>query len=222
MILTDFHAHIIPWADHGSSSIDTSLFQLTLAAEFGIDQIVATPHFYPQQENADRFLSRRNDCYQRLSSHLTAEHPRVILGAEVLICDNIEKMPGIESLCIEGTKTLLLELPFSDFSDSFVHSVKSLIHDGYTVVLAHADRYDQDNIEKLVHAGAKIQLNADSLSGFLVPTHLKRWIYSDKVVAIGSDIHGHDKNAYKRFTKVLRRFADNSEYIMSASKKLLG
>ena len=221
MRLIDFHTHILPWADHGSSSIDTSLFQLSSASENGIDKIVATSHFYPQYENVEHFISRRNECYDRLSAHLTDEHPTVILGAEVLICDNIEKMPGLESLCIEGTKLLLLELPFTDFSDSYVHSVKSLTKNGYTIVLAHADRYDPSNIDRLVSAGAKIQLNVDSLCGLFLPSHIKKWVMKDSVVALGSDIHGSDKKAYKRFLKAVKRLGDSSDSIMSATEDLL-
>ena len=221
MHLIDFHAHVIPWADHGSSSVETSLFQLSSAHDIGIDTVVATPHFYPQYENAERFIERRNACFERLKEHLTDEHPKVLLGAEVLICDNIEAMPGLDALCIEGTRMILLELPFTDFSDSFVYSVKMLIRQGYTVLLAHADRYDPDNIDRLVSAGAKIQLNVDSISKLFMQPHLRRWIEKGRVVAIGSDIHGSDPKAYKKFTKAVRKIDEDIDFITASSKKLL-
>lgn len=221
MALIDFHTHIIPWADHGSSSVETSLFQLGSAFEAGVDTVVATPHFYPQYENAEKFLTRRNACYERLKQHLTEEHPNVVLGAEILICDNIETMPSLEQLCIEGTRILLIELPFTDFSDSFVYSVKMLIRQGYIVVLAHADRYSPSNIDRLVAAGAKIQLNVDSLSRLFMQPHIRRWVDDRRVVALGSDIHGSDKKAYKRFEKALKRLGDASDYIMSKAEALL-
>ena len=221
MRLIDFHAHVIPWADHGSSSLETSLFQLSSAHNAGIDTVVATPHFYPQYENAERFIARRNDCYNHLKEQLTDSHAKVRLGAEVLICDNIESMPGLDTLCIEGTNVLLLELPFTDFSDSFVYSVKSLIKQGYTVVLAHADRYDSDNIDRLVYAGAKIQLNADSLSKLFVQGHLKEWIENDRVIAIGSDIHGSDEKAYKRFNKAIKRLGEKANFVFASTSDLL-
>ena len=205
MNVVDFHSHILPYADHGSSSVDVSLAQLSLAAEHGVRRIVLTPHYYPHRENPESFIARREKCYNKLLENLNDESPDVRLGAEVLICDNIEEMPHLEDLCIRGTRILLLELPFTDFSESYVDSVKYLIADGYDVVLAHADRYDPSNIDRLVSLGAKIQLNADSLSSLFVKKHIKRWIDNGYVCALGSDIHGEDEKAYKRFEKALSR-----------------
>ena len=205
MNVVDFHSHILPYADHGSSSVDVSLAQLSLAAEHGVKRIVLTPHYYPHRENPESFIARREKCYNKLLENLNDESPDVRLGAEVLICDNIEEMPHLEDLCIRGTRILLLELPFTDFSETYVDSVKYLIADGYDVVLAHADRYDPLNIDRLVSLGAKIQLNADSLSSLFVKKHIKRWIDNAYVYAIGSDIHGKDEKAYKRFEKALSR-----------------
>ena len=221
MKLIDFHTHTIPWADHGSSSVETSLFQINSARQIGVETIVATPHFYPQYENVERFIERRNACFDRLKEQLTDEHPNIILGAEVLICDNIEAMPGLDLLCLGETRLILIELPFTDFSDAHVYSIKMLIKQGYTVILAHADRYDPDNIERLISAGAKIQLNADSLSKLFVQPHIKDWIERDKIIALGSDIHGEDPKAYKRFRKAMKRLGDRLDFVMSSSDELL-
>lgn len=221
MKLIDFHAHVLPWADHGSSSVETTLFQLNAASEIGVGTVVATPHFYPQYENAERFITRRNACYERLKQQLTDAHPEIILGAEVLICDNIEAMPGLDTLCLGDTKLILLELPFTDFSASYIDSVKSMTRQGYTVVIAHADRYNPDNVNRLISIGALIQLNADSLSKLFVQPHLKSWIEKNKVIAIGSDIHGSDPKAYKRFKKALKRLGDKVDFVTAASHELL-
>lgn len=226
MDIVDFHSHILPHADHGSSSTSVSLTQLQLAKESGVERIILTPHYYPHMENSDSFLNRREKCYAHLLKSLTAEYPEVRLGAEVLICDNIEEMPLIEHLCIRGTKVLLLELPFSDFSPSYAVSVKCLILKGYTVILAHADRYDPDHIDLLVSAGAKVQLNADALSGLSIGKHIKRWLRDDVVYAIGSDIHGEDKKAYRTFKKAIKKLQSysvavksHSDYIWNTAKK---
>ena len=221
MKLIDFHSHIIPRADHGSSSVDTSLLQLQYAAKNGFSRVVATPHFYPYQENVARFIARRDDCYARLKEQITEDLPEVILGAEVLICDNLESMPDLDLLCISGTNILLIELPFTDFSDSFVYSIKMLIKNGYDVILAHADRYNPRNIDRLVAVGAKIQLNVDSLSHMIIPAHIKNWVADNLVVALGSDIHGPDRQAYKRFIKALKHLGEKSDSIMQSTDELL-
>lgn len=219
MDIVDFHSHILPALDHGSSSVDTSLSQLRLASNHGIKRVVATSHYYPYRENPDRFIGRRARCYDALISARTEDMPDVVLGAEVLICDNIEEMPLLDRLCIGGTRALLLELPFTDFSKSHYISIKSLIREGYDVILAHADRYDPDNINALVNLGAKIQLNVDSLCGLFIKRHLLKWIEAGSVVALGSDIHGPDNKAYVRFEKAIKKLGGRAEIIKINSDK---
>ena len=217
MDILDFHAHILPRADHGSSSLDETLYQLASARENKVTRIIATPHFYPHQENVQSFLDRRKASCSKLQEHLTDMQLDIKLGAEILICDNIEEMPLLEKLCISGTRTLLLELPFTDFSQSYVNSVKNLLGKGYTVIIAHADRYDPINIDKLIGVGAFVQLNADSLTGFFVSGHIKRWLNEDKVFALGSDIHKRDKRAYSRFKKAINKLGKNANNVMKHS-----
>lgn len=217
MDFVDFHAHILPHVDHGSFSTETTIAQLEFALSTGVKRIVATPHFYPHEENPEHFIERRNAYYKRLLEHVPDNSPEIKLGAEVLICDNIEEIPMLEELCIAGTKVLLLELPFTDFSDSYIYSVRALVNQGYTVILAHADRYDPKNIDRLIDVGAFIQLNANALSTLFIPKHIKVWLDGNKVYAIGSDIHGADKKAYVRFSKAIKRLGDRAEIIKKYS-----
>ena len=88
-------------------------------------------------------------------------------------------------------------------------------------MLAHADRYNPDNIDRLISAGALIQLNVDSMCKLFVPEHIKRWVQEERVVALGSDIHGSDKKAYKRFQKAVKRLSEKTDDIMSSCSDLL-
>ena len=108
----DYHAHVLPGCDHGSDRLETSLRQLHMAAAAGIRTICATPHFYPHKESAEAFLRRREECAQLLRAHLPEQAPQICLGAEVLICDGMERLEGLHRLCREGTNELLLEMPF--------------------------------------------------------------------------------------------------------------
>ena len=106
--IVDFHAHILPGADHGSDSVETSLKQLTLAKNASVNTIIATPHFYPHVHSVEEFLKIRNQAYISLESAKEADMPKIILGAEVLLCVGIDRLAGIDKLCIEGTKTILI------------------------------------------------------------------------------------------------------------------
>ena len=220
--LIDFHAHVLPGADHGSSSLEQSLNQLALARKWGVDRIVATPHFYPDRHSVEQFLARRSVAWSALTSSRESGAPMLALGAEVLICDGIERLDGLDKLCIEGTNILLLELPFSLFKLGYRDSIYRLIKGGYNVVLAHIDRYDPADIELLLECGAKAQLNAFALSGLTVPSYIKDWARSGAVIALGSDIHSDDKKAYRTFLKAKGRLEKLGalDYIIDQSNNL--
>lgn len=200
--IVDFHSHILPGADHGSDSLETSLKQLKLAKDFCVRRIVATPHFYPHKHTLDRFLSRRSSSYDLLKNNIDDDMPTVKLGAEILVCEGLENFVGLDKLVIEGTNTLLLELPFTELRNEYVKTIKNIKKLGFDIVLAHVDRYPHENIQTLIDAGiTRLQINAESLVKLFKDKSLFEFIRSGYVVAIGSDIHGADKKAYKNFSR---------------------
>ena len=218
----DFHSHILPGVDHGSDSLETSLTQLKLAKEAGVAAIHASSHFYPHMHNVESFLKKRQSAYEQLMDATSEDSPQILLGAEVLLCEGLERLPGIKELCIANTNTMLLELPFTEIKRSYIETVENLLADGINIVLAHADRYSREDVERFLLEGASIQLNASALSGFLIPKAAKAWIAKDSlVVALGSDIHGADASAYKKFTRAIAKLGKNAETIMNASKTIL-
>lgn len=214
----DFHSHILPGADHGSDSLETSLEQIELSKSASIDTFIATPHFYPHMHRIGDFLKKREDCYNTLKNSTNAD---IILSAEVLLCEGLNKLQGIENLTIGSTKALLIELPFTSFRKAYENCIEELIDDGYEVVLAHADRYPKENIEKLIPLGAKIQLNVSSLSTLFTKKHLINWIDRGLVVGLGSDIHKADKKAYASYVKAKKKLGDRFNKIMKKSNELI-
>ncbi len=204
----DFHAHILPGADHGSDSVETSAIQLSMAKSVGVKKIVATPHFYPNLHTVKDFLVRRNRAYQNLKMIAEAKNVEIVLSAEILLCEGIEALANIEMLAVSGTNVLLIELPFTQITDAMFDSVDALIKNGFKVVLAHANRYKSSDIERFIALGASIQLNAEALSGFFIKKSLKKWLASGVVVALGSDIHGRNKRYYKQFIKAAKRIEE--------------
>ena len=218
--VVDFHAHILPCADHGSDSINTSLKQLNLAKKHGVKRIIATPHFYPHRHTLAQFLRKRDSAYHELKKHLQPNMPTVKLGAEVLVCPKMDTMESLASLCIEGTNVILLELPFGMVEDSIYETIKNLLAQDFKIVIAHADRYAENCIDKLISFGCKVQLNANAIDTLFKKKHIYNWAESSSVVAIGSDIHNVDKSAYKHFSRAINKFDGYIADIKSSSDKI--
>lgn len=138
----DYHAHILPGCDHGSDGLATSLKQVEMAASAGVKTICATPHFYPHKESVESFLRRRKKTAGLLLRELPENAPLIQLGAEVLICDGMERLDGLNRLCREGTNELLLEMPFYAWPESIWDTLYLLCDlADIQIVLAHAERY---------------------------------------------------------------------------------
>lgn len=186
----DYHSHILPGCDHGSDGLKTSLRQLEMAGAAGIKTICATPHFYPHRESVEAFLSRRAETAKLMLDNIPDGAPSVQLGAEVLICDGMEVLEGLPSLCREGTNELLLEMPFYEWSRGIWDTLYMLFERrDIQIILAHADRYPKDNIEQLIADGVPLQLNADCLTRPLKRKRYLSWIENGYVKYLGSDIH---------------------------------
>lgn len=219
MNLTDFHSHILPEADHGSDSLDTSLNQLRLMAAAGIKRVVATPHFYPQRISVDGFLTMRDKCAALLGSAKDDDYPAVYLGAEVLVCPGLDHMPGLEKLCIKGTNVLLLEMPFFKWREEFYETVEKISEMDFQVVMAHIGRYPSASGLRLVNeADVRIQLNGEDMESHHGRKKAKMWIETGLVSAVGSDMHGTDKSYMKNYSKMAELAGEN---VLKETEKLL-
>ena len=72
--MIDFHSHILPAMDDGSKNIEESLQMLRMLQEQGVERVIATPHFYADENPPDVFLRRRADAWEHLRAHLTQCH----------------------------------------------------------------------------------------------------------------------------------------------------
>lgn len=221
--LIDFHTHILPGVDHGSLGISDTEHQLEIIASAGVDTVVATSHFYPNAISVGTFLEQVDAAVERILTKKRNPLPRIALGAEVLYCEGLEQMDGLDRLCIRGTNVLLLELPMSEWNASLFQSVDRLCKH-YTVVLAHIDRYvsrQKPELEELLSIGAYAQINASSLSSFLLRRRLASFFESDRVVALGSDLHGTAPKSYRPFKEAKSHLGSTHQDIMQRTQLLL-
>ena len=218
----DFHAHILPSCDHGSDGWETSRRQLKLARGAGVEIVCATSHFYGHHISVEDFLQKRQRCYEELMAHAPKGSPRVLLGAEVLAFEGIERLPGLEALRLEGTRLLLLEMPFTHWSESLLDSVEALAdNEDFRIVLAHVDRYDKEAVERLLRRNRLLgQVNTDSFKKIFGTRHLQEWVRQGRIVAMGSDIHGA-QGGYEDWVTCRVRNAEAWETIMERTNALL-
>ena len=202
----DYHAHVLPGCDHGSDSVETSRKQLAMAAAARVRTVCASPHFYPHKESIPSFLQRREASARLLRENLTADAPQLQLGAEVLICDGMERLDGLPRLCRSETNELLLEMPFYQWPEAIWDTLYALCERrDIKIVLAHAERYPPEAIEQLIRDNVALQLNSECLTR---PLHRKRyltWIKNGSVKYLGSDIHmlGDGYRAWEKCVKLL-------------------
>lgn len=167
-MLIDLHSHVLPEFDDGSQSLEMSLAMLRREVEQGVGTVCASSHYYVHREGFEAFCARRAEALERLTSALPEDFPRVLPAAEVAYFPRMEEQ-DLTPLCIQGTRTLMLEMPFADWTSLQAEAVEALVLDcGYQVVLVHPERFcfsksNKHRLEKLAELPIGLQINAGSL-----------------------------------------------------------
>lgn len=202
--MLDFHSHLIPGVDDGSKDLSMSIGMLDMWKEQGVSHICATPHFYADMNNPSRFIEKRNVAYASLIDEISRtpdpdSYPSISLGAEVYYFRGMSSCEDISRLCLQGTRFILVEMPFHPWSDYMIKEVSELSSAGLIPVAAHIERYmkiqSRAKMNAFLDTGIMIQCNA---SFFLDPrTRRKamRMIADKTIDFIGSDAHNLDTRA---------------------------
>jgi protein-tyrosine phosphatase len=181
--------------DDGSRSSDMSLEMLHRMSGYGTDIVAATSHYYRRRESIDSFLDRRAYSFERLSRKLDADCPEILLGSETAFFFGIEEEESIDRLCIEGTRTLLLEMPFSPWTDYELNAVASLCFDRkLVVVLAHLERFVEfqkgsDILERMLKLPVAVQINAETVLPLLRRGQWIKMFAERKAHVLATDSH---------------------------------
>ena len=205
-MFTDFHSHILPGIDDGSSSVEESLKLLEIEAEQGIKRVVATPHFYANHDSPERFLERRENAKALLEKALEnrIDMPKIEIGAEVHFFRGISDSEFLPELTITNKRFILIEMPDSDWSESMYSELESIYYQrGITPIIAHIDRYispfrTKKISEKFSKMPVLVQANASFfLEGGLTSRLALKLIKEDKIQLLGSDCHNLTKRPPK-------------------------
>ena len=192
-MLVDFHTHILPKMDDGSKNKEESVAMLRELKKQGIDTVVATPHFYADRDNVEKFLKRREKSYAEICDE--KDLPNIVLGAEVLLYDHLYSLDDIDKLCIGNTNYIMIELPFEDWSPKIFEKLfRITVSHDVKIIIAHIDRYLTPSNKKLLPKFAELktilQINTSAFNeGIIKRRHALGMIKSKQALLLGSDCH---------------------------------
>lgn len=214
--MVDFHSHVLPGVDDGAATVQEAVSLIRMLREQDVAELVLTPHFEPDRQSMADFLSRRAEAFASLREALdqadihyvtdhsgkTDLHDRIglHLGAEVICSQYLALTQNLEPLCIEGTRLLLLEMPFSSKwpSESW-NILERLQINTITPVIAHVERYPSvlrhpaAMLKRLTDMGCVIQANADSFLDPVLRDLMMKWLDRGLIHVLGSDCHDTQK-----------------------------
>ncbi len=230
--MVDFHTHILPGIDDGAPTLKKSIELITELKNQGISEIVYTPHFYPEQQNATSFFEERDKAVQFFEM---AEIPTPYVGAELYYYKGISKSDELYRFRITGTDLVLLEMPFFEWSEAETEELFDLVATREnTYILAHIERYvfgasQKKAIEALKKMGAITQVNTSFVASPQTEKLALKLIKSGMVDILASDTHSIDTRPpmFTQSFKVIEeklgkiyaeRLKENSETILREHK----
>lgn len=170
--MVDIHCHILHQYDDGSPSLSESLEMVRMAAESGVTDIAATPHFVGISSSLQDLPKLVERC-RELSQAIEQEQIPVKIhpGAEILCLPETPDLARRKLLpTIGNTRYLLIEFYFDEslrYMDDMLHRLHAA---GYIPVVAHPERYDAIQMDPLIlerwfRSGYVLQLNKGSILG---------------------------------------------------------
>lgn len=195
--LIDFHSHILPGVDDGSQSIGESLAMLQAEAQQGVTHVVATPHFYAQNDSPRRFLSRRAAGLDELQSTVSGHEglPQICVGAEVHYFAGMSESEALSELTIGESKYILVEMPQAPWSETMYRELEWIYtKQGLVPVLAHIDRYlsrfmNGRMLQRLSELPILVQANASFFADRASQKMALKMLAQGQIHVLGSDCH---------------------------------
>lgn len=200
--MIDIHTHILPGVDDGLQSIGEALLVAEDAASQGVSVLVATPHLRWHGRQALRVTQIREGS-EELNALVQAKGipVEVLPGCEIpLEADLPERLESGERVSLGGSGHAVLVEPSWEAWPPFGKAVvQSLLDAGWTVVLAHPERYGYFQrqlplLEELVQMGVHLQVSTGSLIPGKSTPAAARCAYElmerRLVSVVASDCHG--------------------------------
>ncbi len=193
-MLLDIHSHILPCVDDGAKNPDDSLTLLKMMQSQGITHVIATPHFYPNDDTLEEFKARVANA-QKLLCGANADIPKIIVGCELFYFTGISKSDLIKEFTIGQSNYILLEPNPFLISKTLMNEILYLRDElGLTPIIAHIERYYKskgykDFIKFIKENNILCQVNAGSFFDKYYNRTLQKLFKNNVVTFIATDTH---------------------------------
>ena len=199
--MTDLHCHILPGVDDGAPDLTEALNMARLAAESGVDTVVATPHCNLPGSGRPNYLDTGlMERVETLRQAIGAEGIplKLCAGAEVFCTPALGALLDQRRLMtLAGSRYLLMEFYFDESPEFITECLETVTARGMIPVVAHPERYEAvqrfpGHIPEWFSRGYVIQLNKGSILGRLGSRAqtAARWILRRGLAhTVASDAH---------------------------------
>lgn len=167
--MIDIHSHILPDLDDGARDLKESLEMVRIAAEDGIEQMVATPHMFnglSHNPEPSEIVGRVEALQKAIGGSL-----EILPGNEVHIAhDIVEKASEGKLTKLNQQNYMLIEFPAMNVPVGADELFYKLQINGVIPILVHPERNSQIQnrpsiVASFVERGVRIQVTAMSVTG---------------------------------------------------------
>ncbi len=197
----DIHSHLLPGIDDGAKTFEDTLRLTRALQNFGIQQIITTPHIIQNvwENTHEGIIINKNSTESELKKkdiHLPFQ-----AAAEYLMDDQFVKLFQSHDVLTLKDNYVLVEMSYINAPIQLYSILFDLQVAGYIPVLAHPERYlfyhnNFSEYQKLKKAGCLFQLNLLAVVGYygegitkIAEQLLQKGMYD----FVGSDVH-HDNH----------------------------
>ena len=197
----DIHHHLIYGLDDGAQTFEDTKAMLQVAKNNGVKVIAATPHVLPGIEKFDINGYRKRMALIKKWNDEANTGICLSSGSEVFYTASTERllMEG-QVPTLNGTRNILVEFNPNESFNKIREAVRRLGNAGYTVVIAHVERYDAfrrtKNIKDLKEQlSAIIQINTHTIirpRNLLQRSWIKKVLKHNLCDVVATDAHNAD------------------------------
>ena len=207
--MIDFHSHILPNIDDGSTSMEKTINLIKEAKEVGFTKIISTSHYIEEyyEVNEQERTKLLNDIKNEVHDI------ELYLGSEIYVTGQmVELIEEQKASTINKSRYVLFELPMNSKTMDAKEVVYRLMEKGYVPTIAHPERYSyvQENpniLIPLIEQGTLFQSNYGSIIGMYgkkAQKTMKKLLKQGLIHFLGSDVH-RPNQIYSEIPKCIKK-----------------